>query len=372
MMPRFDSVCPIRAVSFRMRMWHPMAISQPPPRAWPLMAATTGLGKRSMRRTTLLPNRMKDATSGPEKALPRSAPAQKILSPAPVMMTERTAGSASTSDSAAFSSFMRSTLIALAGGRLSVMTAKLSSRVRMSVSYGIGQSPLCVRGDALQEQIGHGAGGVYEAISPLAQHPRRRHLVHGAEEHLGRHLDRQVAPEMAGGDALLEHRGDQGEVGGDLLGRGAAEELLPLPELYLHHLGQLRVALQDVEVHVDQAPHLGDRVPLLRDRPPQGRHELRHLLAEERDEDVFLGLEVKIDGAGGDPGLARDVGDAGTEVSLPGEDPDGGVDDLLGLVGIEHDQGLNRRSFYERRRWVSNGRWAPLDVALPGGYDPGP
>src|SRR3989442_10881858 len=138
MMPRFDSVCPMRALSFRMRMWHPMAISQPPPRAWPLMAATTGLGKRSMRRTTLLPKRMKETTSGPEKALPRSAPAQKILSPAPVMMTERTAGSLSTSDSAAFSSFMRSTLIALAGGRLSVMTAKLSSRAKMSVSYGIG------------------------------------------------------------------------------------------------------------------------------------------------------------------------------------------------------------------------------------------
>ena len=104
MMPRFDSVCPIRAVSFRMRIWQAMAISQPPPSAWPLMAAITGFGKRSMRRTTQLPKRMKDATSGPEKAEPRSAPAQKILSPAPVMMTRFTAASDSSSDRAAFSS----------------------------------------------------------------------------------------------------------------------------------------------------------------------------------------------------------------------------------------------------------------------------
>ena len=40
---------------------------------------------------------------------------------------------------------------------------------------------------------------------------------------------------------------DQGEVGGDLLGRGAAEELLPLPQLDLHHLGQLRVLLQHLK-----------------------------------------------------------------------------------------------------------------------------
>src|SRR5438552_9414447 len=130
------------------------------------MAATTGLGKRSIRRTTVLPKRMKEAPSGPEKALPRSAPAQKILSPAPVTMTERTAGSFSTSDSAAFSSRISSTLMALAGGRFNVMTAKLSSRLRMSVSYGI-HGLLWVGGDALQEEIGHGRRRGHETITAL-------------------------------------------------------------------------------------------------------------------------------------------------------------------------------------------------------------
>ena len=121
-------------------MWQPIAISQPPPSAWPLMAATTVLGKRSIRRTTLLPNRMKVATSGPEKALPRSAPAQKILSPPPVMMTDLTAPSASTSDSAAFNPRISVSLIALAGGRLSVI-----HRVRL----------LALEGDGL---VRHGSG----------------------------------------------------------------------------------------------------------------------------------------------------------------------------------------------------------------------
>src|SRR5205809_1141007 len=38
MIPRFDSVCPIFAVSLRSRKWQAIAISQPPPVAWPLTA----------------------------------------------------------------------------------------------------------------------------------------------------------------------------------------------------------------------------------------------------------------------------------------------------------------------------------------------
>src|SRR5437867_12154200 len=191
MMPRLDSVCPIRAVSLRMRMWHPMAISHPPPRAWPLMAATTGLGKRSIRRMTLLPKRMKATTSGPENALPRSAPAQKIRSPAPVMMTARTVSSPATELSAAFSSRMRGSLIALAGGRLSVMIAKLSSRANSRVSYAMGT-------DSLEEDCRDRFGRLGEAIPALAQNPGGRQLVHRAEQHLGGDLHGQVSPDQPG------------------------------------------------------------------------------------------------------------------------------------------------------------------------------
>src|SRR5688500_13591046 len=178
MIPRFVSVWPMRAPSFRRRKWQAMEISQPPPSAWPLMAAMTGLGKRSMRRITPVPNRMNVSTLPPANAEPRSAPAQKILSPAPVMITERTSGSVSTDVSAAFSSCMSGSLMALAGGRFSVMTRKDSSRVTSSVSYGIAT-------DSLDEDGGHRLRRVDEPVGTLAEHPRGGHLVHGPEEHLG-------------------------------------------------------------------------------------------------------------------------------------------------------------------------------------------
>src|SRR5882672_8003632 len=101
------------------------------------------------------------------------------------MMTERTASSVCTPVSAAFSSRISVSLMALAGGRLSVITAQVSSRARMSVS-----NPMT--DDSFEEDRGHRLGGVAQPVAPLAQHPGGGHLVHGAEEHLGGDLHRQV------------------------------------------------------------------------------------------------------------------------------------------------------------------------------------
>src|SRR2546425_11750810 len=278
MIPRFDSVCPIRAVSFSSRKWHAMAISQPPPRAWPLSAAITGFGKRSILRITPLPKRMKVATLPPENAEPRSAPAQKILSPAPVMITDRTASSSSTELRAALSSVISCSLIALAGGRFRVTTTKLSSRANSRVSNAIGR-------DSFEEDRRDRLGCVGEAVDALAENPRRRELVHRAEEHLGGDLERQVAPDAPDRHALLEHGLGHVEIGGDFVGGGAAEELLPPAELDLGDLGEGGALLDHPEVERDDLADLREGIVLRGDLLPDERDPLSHLLAEERDED---------------------------------------------------------------------------------------
>src|SRR6266550_4540223 len=253
MMPRFDSVWPIRAVSFMSRKWQAMAISMPPPIAWPLMAAMTGLGKRSILRITPLPKRMNPSTSPPEKAEPRSAPPQKILSPAPVMMTARTLSSSRTEFSASFSSRISGSLIAFAGGRLRVMVAYDSSRASTSVSNPIA-------GDSFEKDVGHGLRGVREPIAALAEHPGRRQLIHGAEEHLGRDLDRQVRAEQAAGHPLVQHRADQVEVPRHLVRGGATKELVALAQLDLDDLGDVGMRLQRLEMQPHQPAQLRGRV----------------------------------------------------------------------------------------------------------------
>src|SRR5437867_12580338 len=329
-MPRFDSVCPIRADSLTSRKWQAIAISQPPPSAWPLTAAMTGFGKRSIFRITLFPKRMKVSTSPPENAEPRSAPAQKIRSPAPVMMTARTVSSFSTELRAAFSSRMSGSLIALAGGRLSVTTAKLSSRANSRVSYAMGT-------DSLEKDRRDRLGRVGEAVRALAQNPRGRQLVHRPEEHLGGDLHRQVGADLSRGGAFLEHVVDHAEVGGHLVRGRPAEELLPLAQLDLHDLGELRVLLEHSEMKGHDLPDLRQRVALGRDLPSHRRHPFRHLLAEQGDENLVLGLEIEVDRAARDPRLAGDVRDPRVVVAVAREDADRGVDDLLRLVGVTHE-----------------------------------
>src|SRR5712691_2063672 len=338
MMPRFDSVWPMRAVSFRRRRWHAIAISQPPPSAWPFRAAMTGLGKRSIFLSTPLPKRMKASTLSPANAEPRSAPAQKIRSPLPVMMRQRTLSSLSKPLTAAFNSRTSVSLIALAGGRFSVMTAYASSRVTTSVS-----NPM--RRDSSEKDGGDRLGRLGQAIPALAEHPGRRHLVHRAEEHLRRDLHGQVGTDLAGRDALLQHRSNEIEVRGHLVSGGAAEEFLSLAELHLHDFGQVWSAFEDREVQRHQLPDLRLRPALRRDLAADEGHPLRHLLAEERDEDLVLGREVEIDGPAGDPRFAGDVGHARVVVAGACEHPDGRVDDLLGLGRIAHGIALNRDSF---------------------------
>ena len=90
------------------------------------------------------------------------------------------------------------------------------------------------------------------------------------------------------------------------------------------------------EVQRHEPPHLAGGVGLAGDGLSQRADELGHLVAEERDQDVVLGLEVEIDGARGDARLAGDVGHARVVVALAGEDPHGGLDDLLRLVWVTH------------------------------------
>src|SRR5205823_12540772 len=153
-------------------------------------------------RSTALPKRMKTSTLPPENAEPRSAPAQKIRSPAPVTITARTASSSAKPLTASLSSRMRGSLIAFAGGRLSVTIAMLSSRLTTRVSNAID-------GDSSQENGRDGVGRLGETVLPLAEHPGRGHLIHRAEQHLGRDLHRHVVAEEAGGLPFLQHAPDE-------------------------------------------------------------------------------------------------------------------------------------------------------------------
>src|SRR5262245_57088968 len=124
--------------------------------------------------------------------------------------------------------------MALAGGRLRVMTTKLSSRSTSSVSNGIASH-------SFQEDSGHRVSRLGESIGPLAEHPGCSHLVHGSEEHLGGELHRYVTTDEPLRHPFLQDGCDQLEVGRYLVGGGPTEELVALAQLHLHDFGQVGI-----------------------------------------------------------------------------------------------------------------------------------
>ena len=111
------------AVSTAILMVQAIAVSQPPPSAKPLTAATTGLPRFSMRSSTPCPKRLDCSASNAVTCASSlmSAPAMKALSPAPVRMTPRIAASSRASSNAVRRSFHVGVFRALSTlGRLTV------------------------------------------------------------------------------------------------------------------------------------------------------------------------------------------------------------------------------------------------------------
>ena len=125
--PSPASGCPNTALSEQILMSQLMEISQPPPRAKPLTAAITGMGKVSILRNTSLPFLPNASPSALVRLLisPISAPATKDLAPAPVITRQRTVAR-STASNVAFSSSSTCEFRAFSAfSRLMVMVATL-------------------------------------------------------------------------------------------------------------------------------------------------------------------------------------------------------------------------------------------------------
>src|SRR3989304_2350358 len=103
------------------------------------------------------------------------------------MMTERTVASSSPEARAAWSSSTSFSVIALAGGRFRVMTAKVSSRANSSVSNAIGT-------DSFEEDGGDGLRRLAQAVAAAAPDPGGRELVHRGEGALRPDLHGQLLP----------------------------------------------------------------------------------------------------------------------------------------------------------------------------------
>jgi hypothetical protein len=133
------------------------------------------------------------------------------------------------------------------------------------------------------------------------------------------------------GLSMLDHLAQDVEVVGHFLLREEAHELEAVAQLDLRDDGQRAVAAERIEVvfHRDPQPLLGtiDVGQQLFERV----QVVPRVLAEDRDQQVFLAVEIEVDRAVGYARRFRDLRDLGVEVAELGEHIDGGAKDALAL-----------------------------------------
>ena len=109
------------------------------------------------------------------------------------------------------------------------------------------------------------------------------------------------------------------------------QELCALAQLGLEDHRQPPVRREAREVQFGKALELGARIGDLLQLFVRNPQEQREGMLERRHEDLLFALEVEVDRAVGDVGLARDIGDAGVEIAVLSEYVNGCLQDPVSL-----------------------------------------
>src|SRR4051812_24193557 len=143
----------------------------------------------------------------------------------------------------------------------------------------------------------------------------------------------EVASEDAFILSILDGLAKDVEIVGDFLLRQQTHELQTVPQFDLRNDGQRAVASEGLQMMTDGDADSFFGTADVGDGALERLQIVARVLAEDRDEQIFLAVEVEIDGAVGDAGRLRDLRHLGVEVAVPREDVDGGAEDALAFGG---------------------------------------
>src|SRR5579864_230681 len=204
---------------------------------------------------------------------------------------------------------------------------KMSDSVLISIS-GARFHTLQDDGD---DRIGQG-GQIVGVAVVLRQDPGGDDLIERAEEAVGGHGNGDVGAKGAGFLAFADHAFDQIKILHQQVVRELPEKLQAVAELGLKDDGQLAVVAKAVEMQVGDAAQLFPRLGHVFQRTPGALNEAVESGVNGCHQQLVFVLEIKIDGAVGHPGAVGDLGDAGVEKAVLGDNLNGSVENALVLV----------------------------------------
>src|SRR5215213_450384 len=192
--------------------------------------------------------------------------------------------------------------------------------------------------NSVQKNVQHLVCHRREFVATFGENPVCRHFVERAEQHFGDDVRVQIRAKDAGALAFFKGRTNQREILCKTSRRKLFHKLRRAAQLDLENDCEIAIGAESLEMQCRNLAQLFSWIRNPLDLFPRRVERFLDTAVEDRMENVFLALEVKIDGAIGDTSFARDVGDFRVEITVVGEDSDGGAQNRFTLIA---DDGTN-------------------------------
>src|SRR4029078_5021089 len=171
-----------------------------------------------------------------------------------------------------------------------------------------------------------------EFVTTFGEDPVRNHFVERAEEYFGDYVRVQIRAKDAGALTLFECRTNQREILCKTSRRKLFHKLRRAAQFDLENDCQIAIGAESLEMQCRDLAQLFSWICNGLDLFPRGVERFLDTAIEDRMENVFLALEIKVDGAIGDTGFASDIGDFRIEITIMCEDTYGGAHNGFTLI----------------------------------------
>src|SRR5215217_3684752 len=186
--------------------------------------------------------------------------------------------------------------------------------------------------NSVQKNVQHLVCHRREFVATFGENPVCRHFVERAEQHFGDDVRVQIRAKDAGALAFFKGRTNQREILCKTSRRKLFHKLRRAAQLDLENDCEIAIGAESLEM---QRRDLAQFLPWILnalDLFPRGVERFLNAAIKNRMKNIFLALEVKINGAVGDAGLASNISNFRIEVTVVREDTGGSAQDCFTLI----------------------------------------
>src|SRR5579883_1679263 len=193
---------------------------------------------------------------------------------------------------------------------------------------------------SLQHEIGHDIGCGQQVISTFGENPGSHDLIQGAKKAIGKNAILDFFSKYSHCLALANYFPDDIQIIDDVLLGEFFDKVCALPQLCLHHDGEISVRTETTKMMGGNGAQLLPGISLLRDCSLYFFKKAVKGAVQSLTQDLFFAFEVQVDSSIRDAGSGGNFAHPRVEKTIFSKNLDGCFQNALALIGISGCSGV--------------------------------